>query len=625
MKWNLLVVFLLAQPAFAQPPDGGGPLPQPHHAGGAFIDEALQRAHANATGSGSARGAAPLLRWPLRETITVEADSIQSIVNFVDHDNSGGALDYNCGHRTYNGHRGLDIALTPFPWYQMEQDAGIVVAAAEGTIAEKVDGNPERSCSRDNANSESNVIIIEHADGSLAIYSHLRTGSLTAKPVGAVVSTGEYLGVVGSSGNSTQPHLHFEVGFMVAQGRSLVWQHHDPWAGSCNNLDNESWWQSQPSYYEPTLLQVASHAAPPEWPNCPQTERPHFADSFAAGDTVYLSASYRDQLRGQQSTLTVRRPDGSVFYRWDHATDEPHYPASYWYWYIDLPSTAMRGEWTFTVEFEGQTKTHAFSVDTLPPQAPSLSPDNNAYNGLYFDPALEGEGYNVITAATGTVIVYYGSDAQGRRLWLISGIVTDEMRDGEELTVPMYESSGGTFARPIISQRGLSPWGMLSVTFDNCERGVAVLTGADGRKTSRLVKLVAVPGTQCGGARTDEAPVSGLWFDQKLEGEGFNLIVANSGAVVMYYGFDTSGDRLWLIGGPFDGRLEVGSRVTGDLLKATSGTFGEPAPSNQLVKWGTIAIEPLSCNEMNFTLDIRDGHKFSETVRLAGVIGLECE
>ena len=50
-----------------------------------------------------------------------------------------------------------------------------------------------------------------HADGSVAWYGHMKAGSLTNKAVGQTVSSGEYLGIVGSSGNSTGPHLHFGI------------------------------------------------------------------------------------------------------------------------------------------------------------------------------------------------------------------------------------------------------------------------------------------------------------------------------------------------------------------------------------------------------------------------------
>ena len=45
----------------------------------------------------------------------------------------------------------------------------------------------------------------------MAWYGHLKRGSVTPKVVGAPVAAGEYLGTGGRFGNSTGPHLHFEL------------------------------------------------------------------------------------------------------------------------------------------------------------------------------------------------------------------------------------------------------------------------------------------------------------------------------------------------------------------------------------------------------------------------------
>lgn len=61
-----------------------------------------------------------------------------------------------------------------------------------------------------------NFIIIESSDG-YAVYAHAQTGSMSVSPGDRVVP-GQRLANVGHSGNSTAPHLHFQ-----------LMDHHDPW------------------------------------------------------------------------------------------------------------------------------------------------------------------------------------------------------------------------------------------------------------------------------------------------------------------------------------------------------------------------------------------------------------
>lgn len=54
------------------------------------------------------------------------------------------------------------------------------------------------------------TVIIDHGNGEHSIYAHLVPGSVGVA-VGAQVSAGQPIGRLGSSGNSTEPHLHFQV------------------------------------------------------------------------------------------------------------------------------------------------------------------------------------------------------------------------------------------------------------------------------------------------------------------------------------------------------------------------------------------------------------------------------
>ncbi len=154
---------------------------------------------------------------------------------YIDH---GGPVpsDYRCGPKAYAGHRGVDILLRNFK----VQDSGVtVVAAAAGTVAGTADGFQDRN-TLNGAGGFGNHVVIDHGQGRRSIYGHLRRGSLLVAP-GRVVTAGAPLGLVGSSGNSNWPHLHFEV-----QTSTIPV---DPFEGPCN-FGRASQWRAQPAYHE---------------------------------------------------------------------------------------------------------------------------------------------------------------------------------------------------------------------------------------------------------------------------------------------------------------------------------------------------------------------------------------
>jgi murein DD-endopeptidase MepM/ murein hydrolase activator NlpD len=55
-----------------------------------------------------------------------------------------------------------------------------------------------------------NYVVIDHGNGEFSFYAHLKPGSVRVH-VGDTVHAGQQIGLVGSSGNSTEPHLHFQV------------------------------------------------------------------------------------------------------------------------------------------------------------------------------------------------------------------------------------------------------------------------------------------------------------------------------------------------------------------------------------------------------------------------------
>ncbi|MGW6910857.1 M23 family metallopeptidase [Streptomyces sp. NPDC054940] len=55
-----------------------------------------------------------------------------------------------------------------------------------------------------------NHVVLDLGDGTYALYAHLRRGSLTVRE-GDRVTAGQQLARCGNSGNSTEPHLHFQL------------------------------------------------------------------------------------------------------------------------------------------------------------------------------------------------------------------------------------------------------------------------------------------------------------------------------------------------------------------------------------------------------------------------------
>jgi len=89
------------------------------------------------------------------------------------------------------------------------------IAAADATVVKVVDGLPEQKpgvfpegISPEEA--DGNSVILDIGGGNFALYAHFQPGSIRVKE-GDRVERGDVLALVGNSGNSLAPHLHFHV------------------------------------------------------------------------------------------------------------------------------------------------------------------------------------------------------------------------------------------------------------------------------------------------------------------------------------------------------------------------------------------------------------------------------
>ena len=129
-----------------------------------------------------------------------------TIVNYVDvNPLPVSYADFDGGPFTYDGHSGIDMTLANFA----HMDAGYpVYAALGGTVIAVQDGNFDRDTAF--STNPANYVEIDDGNGWETIYYHFMANSIAVK-VGETVTSGQVLGLVGSSGDSTDPHLHFEV------------------------------------------------------------------------------------------------------------------------------------------------------------------------------------------------------------------------------------------------------------------------------------------------------------------------------------------------------------------------------------------------------------------------------
>ena len=88
--------------------------------------------------------------------------------------------------------------------------ADAVVVATKDGIPENIPGPTSRAVPITLETVGGNHVILDLGGGIFAFYAHLQPGSLRVK-TGDRVRRGQVVGLVGNSGNSTEPHLHFHL------------------------------------------------------------------------------------------------------------------------------------------------------------------------------------------------------------------------------------------------------------------------------------------------------------------------------------------------------------------------------------------------------------------------------
>ncbi len=351
-------------------PDGGENVTPPRddlspadeQALGDSIQRDVRRLQAEGKLAAPNTGQPVLYGWPVQMAPGLTDYAGFYVSAFSDHDVTSAWLDYNNGSRTYNTHRGTDIALWPFSFNKLYAGEVQVVAAAAGTIIQRQNTVPkDNNCpTGDSVNGLGNYIVLGHADGRFTIYGHMKYNSLTAKPVGQTVALGEYLGTVGSSGNSSGPHVHFEV--RTALFDSTSWT--DPFTGPANPVPSS--WISQRPYHDSAINKLATSTALPDNEPCLPTIT-NIAESFPAGAHIVFQVYYRDYQGALPTQLSITDPNSSNFHAWSYTDNStPFTPAAGRYWSFNFPADAAAGTWRFRAVYNGQTYETFFNVGAPP-------------------------------------------------------------------------------------------------------------------------------------------------------------------------------------------------------------------------------------------------------------------
>ncbi len=233
------------------------------------------------------------------------------IVRYVDHDSGPGVRDYMCGGLSGDGHKGTDIAIR-----DLEVMArGVEVRAAAAGVVEAVrDDVPDVSVAQVGRAAVAgrecgNAIRLAHGDGWTTWYCHLRRGSLLVKQ-GDRVAAGQPIALVGLSGDTSFPHVHFD----VRHGAQAV----DPFVGVAGDGDcgpgKEPLWRAEVMAelaYQPVVLTNAGFA--PSRPELDDVERGWHQQSAlpATAPALVLWAEGYWLAAGDRARFRVSGPDGA--------------------------------------------------------------------------------------------------------------------------------------------------------------------------------------------------------------------------------------------------------------------------------------------------------------------------
>lgn len=200
---------------------------------------------------------------------------------------------------------------------------------------------------------------------------------------------------------------------------------------------------------------------------------------------------------------------------------------------IELDKNLLINNQNLRFQLEGESANNSTNIfsneDYLPPRTrlDKVAGESNIFNisGLWYDPAMNGLGFNVIHASNGIFIYYYGYTKDGERLWLVSDVGPVDLIKNQSYTLDLFEGApgnGANFLTKPTFENGVEKWGTLTMTIDSCTSGKMTLIGKDGEKIFNITKLGDIKAVTCrvgtednsGGNGNPVSPWRLVWADE---------------------------------------------------------------------------------------------------------------
>lgn len=301
---------------------------------------------------------APTLSLPIDCTIGEDC----WVVNYLDMDTTGNIEDLRCGMRSYNGHKGTDIALPD----RMSMFSGVdVLAPADGTVigirnteADHDGTRPNLTKARQTGKTCGNGVDIYLGNEWTAKLCHLKQGSVVVKPEDKV-KRGQKIAEVGLSGLSEFAHLHIALSYKDTPV--------DPFTGlpqgaDCippgKNLPGQSLWAEDSGMaYSPVDLYAAGFSS--KLPDYKRLKENTFAPSSLPIESKVMTfwVIGFGLSAGDKMDIVIRDPHDQVFAQHHEVHDRNSAQYMYWIGKKTEKTPLVTGPYTATATLTRQTAT----------------------------------------------------------------------------------------------------------------------------------------------------------------------------------------------------------------------------------------------------------------------------